>query len=225
MREDQDEGVHVRVDVAEHAHDARTIEPDGLRAPGGVAAEVEAPRLREREDVVVRAVVVGEVDRRAHRHRQQVRDERLVPLVHRHATAVAVFERALRRRLEVHDRAPPFDTSRTGPSPRSPADGRRSVSEAAAAARRGREWSRPASAPARARQRRQQGHAGRRRWPTERARSEPQRHLQRGQRRRPHPPRVRSLCCTLPRTIRLRVADHATPASTRVTGASQGNVW
>ena len=102
----------------------------GLRAPGGVAPEIEAPRLRQREDVVVRAIVVGKVDRRADRHRQQVRDERLVPLVHRRrGRRRGPRTRPWARSRSRRPRAGAPSTSRTGPSPRSPADGRRSVSE------------------------------------------------------------------------------------------------
>ena len=53
VAEHQDEGAHVRVDVAEHPHDARAVEAHRLRAAGGIAPEVERLRLREREHVVV----------------------------------------------------------------------------------------------------------------------------------------------------------------------------
>jgi hypothetical protein len=59
VREHQDEGVHVRVDLAEHAHHARPIEPHGLRSSRGIASQIEPLRLREREDVVVGASSFG----------------------------------------------------------------------------------------------------------------------------------------------------------------------
>ena len=59
VREDEDERAHVRVDVAEHAHDAGTIELDRLRAADGVAPEVERLGGREREHVVVGASLLG----------------------------------------------------------------------------------------------------------------------------------------------------------------------
>ena len=67
VREHEDERAHVRMDVAEDADDARAVEADGLRAACGIAAEIEAARLREREDVVIGAVVVREVHRGARR--------------------------------------------------------------------------------------------------------------------------------------------------------------
>ena len=82
VREDEDERAHVRVDVAEHPHHAGPIEADRLGAPDGIAAEVEAPRRREREHVVVDAVAVREVDDGAGADGEHVGHERLVALVH-----------------------------------------------------------------------------------------------------------------------------------------------
>ena len=104
MAEHEDERVHVRVDVAEHAHDAGPVEAHRLGAAGGVAAEIERPRLRERKHVVVDAVAVGEVDDRAGGDRQHVRHERLVALIHHGVARFVCLERAARRRLEVDDR-------------------------------------------------------------------------------------------------------------------------
>ena len=104
VREDEDECTHVRVDVAEDPDDAGVIEPDRLRAAGGVAPEVERGRLRVREHVVVGLIVVGEVDRRAGHDREDVRHERLVRLVHPRALDPFV-ERRARRVLEGDDAA------------------------------------------------------------------------------------------------------------------------
>ena len=51
MAEDEDEGVHVRVDVAEHAHDAGPIEADRPRVAGRVAPEIER-RVFESENTL-----------------------------------------------------------------------------------------------------------------------------------------------------------------------------
>jgi hypothetical protein len=100
----------VRVDLAEHPDDSGAIEPHGFRPSGGVASEVEPLGLRQREHVVVGAIVVGKVHRRADGDRQQVRHERLAALVHPRVDVFALLrlERAFRRRLEVDDRSPPF---------------------------------------------------------------------------------------------------------------------
>src|SRR5436190_18399533 len=46
VREDEDEGAHVRVDLAEDAHDPRPLEPYRLGLAGGVASEGELLSLR-----------------------------------------------------------------------------------------------------------------------------------------------------------------------------------
>ena len=134
MAEDQDEGVHVRVDVAEDAHDAGAIEATDLRVAGGVAPEVERLRLREREHVVVEAVGVGKVDRRAGHDREHVRHERLVALIHHARGRLRGLSNAPRgadsrytteRRRSASRRAAPA-------SPRSATPGRRSIGGARA---------------------------------------------------------------------------------------------
>jgi hypothetical protein len=54
---------------------------------------------------VVRAVVVWKIDNRAGRDREDVGDERLVPLIHAHTDGLTRFERAARRRLEINHRS------------------------------------------------------------------------------------------------------------------------
>ena len=105
MAEHEDVGVHVRVDVAEDADDARLVEADGLGPPGRIATEIEPAGLREREDVVIDRVGVGKVYRRAGHDREDVRHEGLVALIHHGPSAVIGFERPAWRRLEVDDRA------------------------------------------------------------------------------------------------------------------------
>ena len=76
----QNRRAHVRVDVAEHLHDAGLREPAGLLWPFGIAAEVEAGRPRQRKHVVEDRIVVGKLDRRSARDGHHVRNERLVLL-------------------------------------------------------------------------------------------------------------------------------------------------
>ncbi len=222
MVEDQDERVHVRVDVAEHAHDAWMIEPHGLRVARAVAPQIEALTLREREHVVVGAIVVREVDGRPDRDGEQVRHERLVALIHPRACGFAVLERALRRGLEVHDRAPPLagvalgalaELGRHGPPLARHLDAGQldpsSHDGAARAARRPRasEEQRRPVATASARRLRTTASPGRpAASPTSHHRA--------------------YACCTAPcaRRMTCRIADHATPASMRLTGASHGSV-
>src|SRR5215471_19239806 len=104
MAEHEDEGVHVRVDVAEHPHDAGPVEPYGLGVPRRVTTEVELSGLREREHVVVDPIAVWEIDDRAGRDRQHVRDEPLAALVHDRTGSLDLFESAPRRGIEVDDR-------------------------------------------------------------------------------------------------------------------------
>ena len=137
-----------------------------LRAAARVAAEVEAVPLREREDVVVRAVAVGEVHGGAGGHGQHVGHERLVALVHDRARLAGQLEGARAARVSRYTtlrrrsgrpgvRARPRRRWRAGPRP---AAGSRlhlhrprmvprrggSAANAAAAARR----ARPRRAPA-----------------------------------------------------------------------------
>ena len=120
VAEDQDERVHVRVDVAEHAHDAGAIEADGLRPAGGVAAEVEArasSRAKTRcgrcgrcsgNSTVVPVVIASTWGTKVSLRWSITARRRL-----------GLLERAARRRFEIHDR-------------------RASASASGAAARRGR---------------------------------------------------------------------------------------
>ena len=103
VREHEDERVHVRVNFAEDAHDPGPVETNGLGPAGGVAAEIKAPDLRQREDIVVDAIAVRELDRGASRDRQHVRHERLVSLIHDGPGGFGLFERTPRRCLEIHD--------------------------------------------------------------------------------------------------------------------------
>ncbi len=103
VREHQDERAHVRMDVAEDAHDARPLEADGLRSARRVAPEIEAAHVGQREHVVIGAIVVREVDDRADGDRQHARHEALVALIHADAALVRLAERAARRALEIHD--------------------------------------------------------------------------------------------------------------------------
>ena len=64
--------------VAVHAKDAGPGEHDGAGLAPAVEPEVERLLLREREDVVVEGIVIGERDGGADRHDQDVRGERLV---------------------------------------------------------------------------------------------------------------------------------------------------
>ena len=105
VREHQHVGAHVRVDLAEDTHDTRPVEDDRARLAARVAAQVEAARLREREDVVVDAVAVREVDRAADGDREHRRDEGLVALVEHRAPGRRRLESRLRCRLEIHDAA------------------------------------------------------------------------------------------------------------------------
>ena len=107
--EDENEGVHVRMDVAEHADDARPLEAHRFRLARGVAPEIELLRLRERKDVVVGVVVVGEVHVGAGDDGQHVRHETLVALIHPRAAVFALFERGAWRGFEIDDAAPPFE--------------------------------------------------------------------------------------------------------------------
>ena len=92
----------------------------GLGVAGGVAAEIEARRLREREHVVVERVAVGEVDGRARRDRQHVRHERLVALVHHGVAGFVCLERAARRGFQIDDRPQQVgDVARAAGVPRS----------------------------------------------------------------------------------------------------------
>ena len=77
-----------------------------LRAPAGVAAEIEALGARQREDVVVGAIAVGEVDDSAGRDGQQPRYEGLVALVHDRAPGLRLVEGAARRGVEIDQAAP-----------------------------------------------------------------------------------------------------------------------
>ena len=104
MAEHQDERAHVRMDLAEDPHDSRPIEPDRLGPAGGIAAEIERRRLREREHVVVDAIAVRKIDDRAGRDRQHVRRERLVALIHDGVSRLVLLERAARRGFQIHDR-------------------------------------------------------------------------------------------------------------------------
>ena len=108
MAEHEDERAHVRVDVAEHAHDARPIEADRPRVTGGVASEIEAGRLRERKHVVIELVRIRKIDRRAGHDGEQMRHERFVALVHHRSAAFVDLEGASRRRLQVDHRAHPI---------------------------------------------------------------------------------------------------------------------
>ena len=100
----------------------------GLRVAGGVAAEIERPRLRERKHVVVERSQFGKVDGRAGRDREHVRHERLVALIH-HRAAAPRSSRTRRaaptrgRRPTAADRA---RRARAG-VPRSATPGRRSI--------------------------------------------------------------------------------------------------
>ena len=78
MIEDEDRGAHVRVDVAEHLHQARLVESLAPRLASRVPAQVERRRRGQREHVVEERIAVGKFDRRSARDRQHVRDERLV---------------------------------------------------------------------------------------------------------------------------------------------------
>jgi hypothetical protein len=93
------------VDVAEHAHDARAIEADRFGFARRVAAEIEAFRLRQREHIVERLVAIGEIHHGAHGHREHVRHERFVALVHDRANRLTLFEGTARRRFEIDDAA------------------------------------------------------------------------------------------------------------------------
>ena len=106
VAEHQHEGAHVRVNLAEHPHDARAIEPYGLRLAARVAAQVELPCLRQREHVVVGAVVVRKVDERPGVDGEDVRQERFVALVHPRPSGVSRLERRRRCGLQVDDRTP-----------------------------------------------------------------------------------------------------------------------
>ena len=57
--------VHRRVDVAEQLDDARVGEGLGVRRAGGPDAGVELVRLGDGKNVVIDAVVIAELDRRA----------------------------------------------------------------------------------------------------------------------------------------------------------------
>ena len=105
VAEHEDKRVHVRVDVAEDADDARPVHAHRFRSAGGIAAEVEALRARQREHVVVRQVAVGEVDDGADHHGQHVRHEALVALVHDGAAGLAFVEGGARRGVEVDEPA------------------------------------------------------------------------------------------------------------------------
>ena len=70
-----------------------------------IVAQIEGFRLRERKHVVVEGIAVREVDNRAGRDREQVRDERLVALIHHGAPRVGPFERAALRGFEIDDRS------------------------------------------------------------------------------------------------------------------------
>ena len=104
-----------------------SIEEDRLGPAGGIATEIERLRLREREDVVVRLVVVREVHRRARDNREHVRHERLVALIHPRARLVARVERRARRRIEIDHAPPAIGRIVRRRDSRPPTSGRRSV--------------------------------------------------------------------------------------------------
>ena len=81
MREDENESTHVRVDLAENAHDTGPVEAQRLGTAFGVAPKVEALRLREREHVVVDGVAIRKLHRRANGDGERVRDESLFALM------------------------------------------------------------------------------------------------------------------------------------------------
>ena len=108
MRENEDEGAHVRVNIAEDANDARPIETDRLGVARCIASEIERLGGRQREDVMVRLVVVREIHRRSSNDGQHVRHERLVPLIQLDPHVIPLLECGARRRLQIHDAAPPI---------------------------------------------------------------------------------------------------------------------
>ena len=72
--------------------------------PDRVPPEVERACLRKREDIVVDAIAVRELDSRAGRDREHMGNERLVALVHHRPCRLVLFECAARGDLQVYDR-------------------------------------------------------------------------------------------------------------------------
>src|SRR6185503_7403245 len=91
----ENDGAHIRMNVAEHLHGSRAIEGYRAGLPFRVAAEIEplgAGRRRERKDVVIHVVFVREVDGRALENGQHMRHEPFVVL--RDASVRRRFARA-----------------------------------------------------------------------------------------------------------------------------------
>ena len=73
LRQHHDAAHHLRMQVAEHAHQSGLIEQDGFRSPRIVGAEVELLRRRQRKHVVEDRVAIREIDGRAGGHAEHSR--------------------------------------------------------------------------------------------------------------------------------------------------------